>query len=64
MQTRKICLTLVECAHLFFVVVVVVVVVVFIFYKLYRFKIDFAVDKVANKRDPSLKQQLACGHNL
>ena len=42
----------------------VVVVVVFIFYKLYRFKIDFAVDKVANKRDPSLKQQLACGHNL
>ena len=47
-----------ECAHLF------VVVVVFIFYKLYRFKIDFAVDKVANKRDPSLKQQLACGHNL
>ena len=63
MQTRKICLTLVECAHLFFVVVVVVV-VVFIFYKLYRFKIDFAVDKVANKRDPSFKQQLACGHNL
>ena len=63
MQTRKICLTLVECAHLFFAVVVVVV-VVFIFYKLYRFKIDFAVDKVANKRDPSLKQQLACGHNL
>ena len=47
-----------------FFVVVVVVVVVFIFYKLYRFKIDFAVDKVANKRDPSLKQQLACGHNL
>ena len=44
-----------ECAHLF------VVVVVCIFYKLYRFKIDFAVDKVANKRDPSLKQQLACG---
>ena len=63
MQTRKICLTLVECAICFFVVVVVVV-VVFIFYKLYRFKIDFAVDKVANKRDPSLKQQLACGHNL
>ena len=61
MQTRKICLTLVECAHLFFVVVVVVV---FIFYKIYRFKIDFAVDKVASKRDPSLKQQLACGHNL
>ena len=59
-QTRKICLTLLECARLFFVVVVVV----FIFYKLYRFKIDFAVDKVANKRDPSLKQQLACGHNL
>ena len=58
MQTIKICLTLVECAHL------LVVVVVFIFYKLYRFKIDFAVDKVANKRDPSLKQQLACGHNL
>ena len=58
MQTIKICLTLVECAHLFVVVVVV------IFYKLYRFKIDFAVDKVANKRDPSLKQQLACGHNL
>ena len=58
MQTIKICFTLVECAHLF------VVVVVFIFYKLYRFKIDFAVDKVANKRDPSLKQQLACGHNL
>ena len=62
MQTRKICLTLVECARLFFVVVVVVV--VFIFYKLYRFKIDFAVDKVANKRDPSLRQLLACGHNL
>ena len=60
MQTIKICLTLVECARLFFVVVVVV----FIFYKLYRFKIDFAVDKVANKCDPSLKQQLACGHNL
>ena len=59
MQTIKICLTLVECAHLF-----VVVVVVFIFYKLYRFKIDFAVDKVANKRDPSLRQLLACGHNL
>ena len=58
MQTRKICLTLVECAHLF------VVVVVFIFYKLYRFKIDFGVDKMANKRDPCLKQQLACGHNL
>ena len=58
MQTIKICLTLVECAYLF------VVVVVFIFYKLYRFKIDFALDKVANKRDSSLKQQLACGHNL
>ena len=41
-----------------------VVVVALIFYKLYRFKIDFAVDKVANKRDASLKQQLACGHNL
>ena len=63
MQTRKICLTLVECAHLFFVVDVVVV-VVFIFYKLCRFKIDFGVDKMANKRDPCLKQQLACGHNL
>ena len=58
MQTIKICLTLVECARLFFVVVV------FIFYKLYRFKIDFAVDKVANKREPSLRQLLACGHNL
>ena len=48
----------------FVVVVVVVVVVVFIFYKLCRFKIDFGVDKMANKRDPCLKQQLACGHNL
>ena len=32
-----------KCAHLFLLVFVV-----FVFYKLYRFKIDFAVDKVAN----------------
>ena len=45
-----------KCAHLFLLVFVV-----FVFYKLYRFKIDFAVDKVANNVTQVLNNNLHVG---